>query len=151
MAKIYNEKNELCVIATSKWLLIDTEKRKITKASQEMIDRYDSEKDKSVFDEKLEKIDIPNNFQKSIMYKVIRRDIDIIGHMHNLYYLDLAYEVLPEEVYEKRIFNYVRITYKKEIKLGENVRCKYSFVDNKHIVVIESEDGSVLHSIIELA
>ncbi len=50
---------------------------------------------------------------------MIRKDIDINKHMHNLYYLDLAYEALPDEIYNKRPFDYVRITYKKEIKLGE--------------------------------
>ena len=70
--------------------------------------------------------------------------------MHNLYYLDLAYEALPQDVYEKRPFDEIRIMYKKEIKLGDVVVCKYSYENNKHIVVIESQDGEKLHAIIEL-
>ena len=70
--------------------------------------------------------------------------------MHNLYYLDLAYEVLPDEVYENIVFDNIRITYKKEIKLGEKIKCKYSFFNNKHVVVIVNEDDSIIYSIIEL-
>ena len=72
-------------------------------------------------------------------------------HMHNLYYLDLAYEALPEDVYEnERPFNNVRIMYKKEIKLGDTVNCKYTYQNGMHIVVIKSGDDKNLHAIIEL-
>ena len=42
------------------------------------------------------------------------------------------------------------VTYKKEIKLGQNVVCKYVKQDEKYIVAIYSEDLKVLHSIVEL-
>ena len=70
--------------------------------------------------------------------------------MHNLYYLDLAYEVLPEEVYKQRPFNEVEIMYKREIKLGDTVIGKYSYENDKHIVVIQSQDEKTLHAILEL-
>lgn len=70
--------------------------------------------------------------------------------MHNLYYLDIAYEALPKEIYDKRPFNNVRITYKKETKLGERGVEKYSGAEGKNVVVIQSADEKVLHSIIEL-
>ena len=81
---------------------------------------------------------------------MIRKDIDINKHMHNLYYLDLAYEALPDEIYNKRPFDYVRITYKKEIKLGEKVNCKYVEQDGKYVIAIKSEDETVIHAIVEL-
>lgn len=77
--------------------------------------------------------------------------MDFNGHMHNLYYLDLAYEVLPNEVYAKRPFDNFRIDYKKEIKYKDTVKCKYAFVNNKNIITIcKAEEEEVVHSIIEL-
>ena len=82
--------------------------------------------------------------------------------MHNLYYLNLAYEALPEEEYQKRPFDNVRIMYKKEIKLGETVVCKYAKEVEKeesenegkeiekNIIAIESLDGTIIHTIIEI-
>lgn len=149
--EIYDENNELCVIATSKWLLLDVKKGSIAKADYEMIQKYDSEHNKAVFEnEKFDKIGIPEIFKSNFKYKVNRKDIDVIGHMHNIYYLDLAYEALPEDIYEKRLFENIRITYKKEIKYGEVVNCKYTFKDNKHIIVIEDEEGNIVHAIVEL-
>ena len=116
-----------------------------------MAEKYQSEIDKMVFEnEEITKMNIPENFENEIIYQVQRRDIDVIGHMHNLYYLDIAYEALPKDIYEERPFDNVRIMYKKETKLGEKVVGKYSNVEGKNVVVIQSEDGKVLHSIIEL-
>ena len=149
--EIYDENNELCAIATSKWLLTNNQTRKIAKVEQEMADKYESEPERCVFaDAEIEKITAPEVYKNSIIYQIKRKDIDIIGHMHNLYYLDLAYEALPEEVYEQRPFDEIRIMYKKEIKLGENVICKYTYENDKHIVVIQSEDERILHAIVEM-
>ncbi len=148
--EIYDENKNLCAIATSKWTLINIEEGKMTKITEKVINSYNVE-EKEVFQgEKLDKLQVPKEFISSIKYKVIRKDIDINKHMHNLYYLDLAYEALPEEVYNKRPFDNIRIMYKKEIKLGDNVFCKYTKKDNKNIVVIQSEDEKHLHSVIEM-
>ena len=70
--------------------------------------------------------------------------------MYNLYYLYLAYEALPEEEYNKRPFNYIKIQYKNQIKFGEIVKCKYAKENGENIVTIKSEDEKVLHAIIKI-
>ncbi len=149
--EVYDEQMNLCAIATSKWLLVNSKTGKISRVDSEMAEKYQSESDKSVFkSEEITKINIPENFENEIIYQVQRRDIDVIGHMHNLYYLDIAYEALPKEIYDKRPFDNVRIMYKKETKLGERVVGKYSNIDGENVVVIQSEDEKILHSIIKL-
>lgn len=150
--EIYDSKNNLCAIATSKWVLINSDSKKLTRITEDIIEKYQVET-KSVFeDREIEKIKIPKDveYENCINYKVSRRDIDINGHMHNLYYLDLAYEVLPEEVYKNRPYNNVQIQYIKEIKLGETVMCKYVWYEGKNIVAIYSQDEKILHAIVEL-
>ncbi len=149
--EVYDDAGNLCVIATSKWLLVNNKTKKITKIEPEIADKYESEIQKCVFEEKeIEKIKLPNQYKSSIKYRTKRKDIDVIGHMHNLYYLDLAYEALPEEVYQKRSFDEIRIMYKRQIKLGQTVVANYAYENEKHIVVIQSEDQKVLHAAIEL-
>ena len=149
--EVYDEENNLCAIATSKWLLVDSKTEKIARVELEMANRYQSETEKAVFkDKKIEKIKEPKEYISEMTYTTRRRDIDVIGHMHNLYYLYLAYEALPEEEYQKRLFNHVRIQYKNQIKLGETVKCKYTKENGENIVVIKSEDDKMLHAIIKL-
>lgn len=148
--QMYDEENNLCAIATSKWTLIDIYTGRILRLTDEIMDKYNIE-EKNVFeDEKLDKINISGNCLSTFDYKVLRKDIDLNGHMHNLYYLDLAYEALPEEIFDKRPFENVRIEYKREIKLHDNVKCKYYNENGKNIIAIYNEDETKIHSIIEL-
>ena len=148
--EVYNQNKELCVIATSRWTMVNIREGKIEKVDNNIIKAYDPE-DKNVFQEKeVTKLRIPETFLNEIEYQVRRRDIDINGQMHNIYYLDLAYEVLPEEIYNGEQLDNVRIQYRKEIKLGETVICRYTNEDDKHIVTILSQDEKNIHAIIEL-
>lgn len=148
--ELFDDNNNLCVIATSKWGLVNIETGKLARMTEDVINKYKPE-EKEVFpNENIEKIDIPKSFDNELTYKVTRRDIDLNSHMHNLYYLDLAYEVLPEEEFNKRPFDNIRITYKKEIKLGDTIKCKYKKQDNKNIIVITDEKESIIHSVISL-
>lgn len=148
--EVYNENGELCAIGSSKWVLVNIETGKIKKIEESLIKKYNPE-NKNVFNvDDLGKIQVPEIFNNEIEYKTSRKDIDINGHMHNLYYLDLAYEALPEEVYKNRPFDNVRIQYKHEIKLGDIVRCKYTFKEGNHIITIVSKDNLKIHAIIVL-
>ena len=148
--EIYDENKNLCAIATSKWTLVNIKEGKMSKITEDVINSYKPEEKEVFEEEKLEKLQEPKEFISNITYTVKRKDIDINKHMHNLYFLDLAYEALPEDVYNTKVFDNVRIMYKKEIKLGDTVICKYTKKENKHIVVIKSQDEKSLHSIIEL-
>ncbi len=148
---IYDDDGTKMVIATSKWALIDLQNGKLMRLNSNIIDKFNPEEKNSVFNiNELDKLKEPNHFENIISYKVKRSDIDINKHMHNLYYLDLAYDALPEEIYDNKQFDEIRITYKREIKLGETVICKYTFENNKHIVTIFDESETKVHSIIQL-
>lgn len=144
-------KGNVIAKAISKWTLIDIEKGKIVRVDDKILSKYNPELNKTIFEnEDFEKIREPEKYELETEYKVKRADIDVNNHMHNLNYIELAVEALPEQVYKENQFDNVRITYKKEIKLGETIRCKYAFEDGKHIVSIKSQDDKILHSIIEL-
>ncbi len=149
--EMYDEENNLCVIGTSKWTIVDIKTGKIEKISDEIYEKYEME-EKDVFNiGELEKIKVPEKFNNEFVYKVSRRDIDLNNHMHNLYYLDLGYEVLPEEVYKKRPFDNVRIQYKKEVKIDDIIKCKYTFDNNEHIITIWNNDSTRVHAVITLS
>ena len=99
--------------------------------------------DKLVVDSKLTPID-------SDTYKIRRFDIDINKHVHNLNYLNFAYELLPFDVFMGDELNNLKITYKKEIKYGETIKSYLYFDNNTYTIVTKSEDGKILHSIVRL-
>ena len=134
--EVYDSNNNLTCIATTRWTLVNADTQTITKITDDSIDRYNPE-EKAVF---------PNEY----VYTTQRRDIDVNKHMHNLNYLDLAYETLPEEIYLNSHFNNIEIMYKSAIVLGDTVKCLYTKEGNKHIIVIKSIYGKKLHCIINL-
>ena len=152
--KVYDEQGNIIILAASKWVLVDIIKEKIVRIGNDILEKYKPELDVSAFDKEdddFPKMHEPAEYQYETEYKVRKADIDVNNHMHNLNYVDLANEALPEDVYKKAQLNNLRITYKKEIKLGETVKCKYSFADGKHFVVVKSQDDKSIHALIELS
>lgn len=148
--EIYNEQGELCAIASSKWTIIHLEKGLI-RLTDDILDKYESE-EKCVFDSfNFDKLKEPETYSSVYEYTVQRRDIDINNHMHNLCYLDLAYEALPKEVYENTSFDNVEIMYKSGAFLGDTLKCFYSYYNDCHYITIKSYDENTLHAIVKLS
>lgn len=148
--ELYNSNNELCVIGTSKWTLIHFDNG-LVRLTDELLSKYIYDS-KSLFGDDFEfkKLREPDNYSNVYEYIVSRRDIDINNHMHNTYYLDLAYQTLPKDVYENVTFNNFEIMYKTSAFLGEKLKCFYSFENGEHFITIKNEDETKLHAIVKL-
>ena len=149
--EMYDEQGNLCVIATSKWVVINIQTGRLTNIDMELQQRYEPE-EKSVFglwdiEKSIQGKDVLNEVE----YTVARNDVDFNKHMHNIYYMNLAYNALPEDVYNSRPFNTFKITYKREIKLGDTVKCKYTKDGLNHVVTVYNQDETKVHSIITLS
>ena len=147
--QIFDEKGNVLAIATTKWVLLDTSTRKIQRIPEEFAAKYQSEPERNVFDEEIEKLQETENEEYSVQVKTRRTDLDINNHVNNLNYLDLAYEILPDEVYNAELKN-VRITYKHQTEPGETVNVSYAKKENKNIITIKTENKDKLHAIVEL-
>ena len=151
--KVYNSKNELCAIATSKWCLINTEKGKIAKMPENIEEIYHGFREESVFEEN---DDLPRLPEPQLVpvdvdkYRIRRFDIDINKHVHNLNYVDFAYEILPFDVYIGDELNNLEITYKKEIKYGETIKSFLYHDKGVYTIVIRSEDEKLVHCVVKL-
>lgn len=148
--EVYDESDNLVCVATSKWALIDTQKNSIARITDDIINQYSPE-DKNVFDSpEIDKLTEPTVFSNEYIYQTQRRDIDVNQHIHNLNYLSVAYEALPEDIYFSNEYNHIEIMYRKGIKLGDTVKCLYSSIDSAHFVTMKSEDEKILHAIVKL-
>ena len=147
--ELYNSNGDLCVVGTSKWALFHLETG-LMKLDSKILEKYSVE-DKVALNFDFKKLIQPGEYSNVYEYTVSRSDIDINNHMHNLRYLDLAYEALPTDVYESNTFNGIEIMFKKEAHLGAKLKCLYSNINDEHLVVIKSEDDSTLHAIVKLS
>ena len=122
--EVYNDRNELIAIASSKWVLLDAKTMTLTKISNELIGKYNPE-NKAVFSNEKEigKLTFPTQYESMLPYTIQRKDIDINKHVHNVSYLDFAYEVLPEKVYDNSILDTFEILYKKKADDEKTIHC----------------------------
>ncbi len=149
--EVKNQYDETIAIATSKWLFVDIDKSKLVKVTNEVIDAYKQE-NISVFNEyDLPKLTEPeNSYISEINFKITRNMIDINKHLHNIYYLDIAKEALPEDIAFSNELNSFDVMYKKEIKLGDMIKAFYTKQEDYHYVVIKDQEESIIHAIIRL-
>lgn len=149
--EVYNADGKLMAIATSNWILIDVEKGKIAKLSEELMKLYSPE-DKSVFGiTDIDKLTEPDSYSTTTNYVIRKADIDINNHVNNLNYLDMALEGFPGDTNEFNSCTELEIMYKHQIRLDDNVTLFYSSENNENCVSIKSDNGNVLHSIIKFS
>lgn len=148
--EIFDEHEKIIATATSKWVLFDTENLRIVKVDESLNELYNAEGSSTEMDKQMPRLREPAFFNKVIEYPIRRSDIDINKHVHNLNYLNMAYEVLPDEIYFAEEPKEVHIYCKQEIKPEETVKCFYTNEDGNHIITIKSQDEKIIHSIIKL-
>ena len=139
--RLLDKDGKLRAIASSQWALIDIKERKLARIDTSMNELYDSDPTAVFEDWKPERSVVPEEFEKTLESYVRRCDTDIIGHMHNLNYLDMALELLPEEVYAEGECCDMTVTYKNEVKVGETVTGGYYREGEKHCTAIFGGKG----------
>lgn len=147
--EIWDEKENLVCVASSRWVMVERESGKILRPVQQILDAYGTYV-RSVFEGKSKKLQEPSNSIKNFEYKVQNRDIDVNGHVNNLCYLDFAEETVPENV-SFNSFSTVEVLYKKEIKLHEVVSGFYFENESEFIVTIKSNNDDSVNAILKLS
>ena len=148
--EIYNGHGELCVVASSNWARVNAQTQKLERATPAVAAAYESEKERTNFPFTwIPKLSEPESYEREEDFEVMRSFIDANRHMNNVFYLDVAKLMLPEDVYEGKDFSEFRIMYRKAIKYGEKVKCFYGETEKAYVVTLKGEDGEV-RAIMEL-
>ena len=136
---------KVCVRCVGRYVMVDLETGRPLKIGPEFADQYKPEDRQSIAMEKpprLIAVD-PAAFTNEVALTVRRSDIDYNDHVHNLTYIDYAFEALPHDVYKNYDFKGFRVTYKQAVKPHEELVCKYAFVENKHVCCIFDKAGEL--------
>lgn len=150
--EVYNDKNELTAIATTKWVIMDIKEKKMVRNIDDVANRY-NEWDKMVFEDDFPRLKEPKDIEYTHKYIVQRRDIDTNEHVNNVKYLEFAYEVLPKEIYDNVSFKNIDIMYRQALMLGEEVSigCQKQSTDNGEEYIIALKSNDKINAIIRLS
>ena len=145
--EVKDSSENILIKATSKWCLIDSQKRCILKIPTEINSDYGTETE-NIFEEKIEfKFREEANKEKTHEIIIDESQIDYNNHVHNTNYIELAEKGLLKQ---GQIFSNFEIMYKKEIKLADKINLYYNKLENDiEIITIKSADDKSLHSIVK--
>ena len=113
--------NELAY-ASSRWVVMDTERRRPAKLDPDFFDAYVIPDAREVAEAEYA-ISIPEDAEEISRetFEVKRRDTDTNGHVNNAVYIEWAMDSVPDELYDAADPKEIRVTYKKECRKGDMV------------------------------
>ena len=141
--EVYGPDRSLVAVGESNWVLVNADTGRPARITAEIAKAYDLT-DRDVFQTPQE--DLPEGKGRlSFSSTVLRRDIDTNHHVNNRVYLDFAREALPPEL-AAYPFPEVSVRYRRQLLLGDLIRCYYRQDGVQHIVDICGEDQSHIHA-----
>ena len=147
--EVVDENGETVAIATSVWTALDTERGVPVRLTPELTEAYEAEPERASFPgyrfPRLAHAELPVLAEAS--FTVTRSMIDCNDHVHNPAYVDLANEVLPEDV-DAGMFENMEISYKREVRRRETVTLQYSRDGERHIVTIRDPADGAIHAVV---
>lgn len=147
---MYTQDGTLVARGTTCWIAFDITTNRPLRISEDIIAKYQPEPTVFSFEEdpSIAKITPPAEFTYESTVQIQRRDIDINNHVHNLTYLDYAFEALPRELYRCNAFTKVRITFRKAIlETDRTAITKYAQEGSSHKVFIYNNEGALCTAI----
>ncbi len=114
---------EECVLASSKFVLMNLATGKLARITPEMMEVYRPE-ETSVIQAAPGKLRMPEHCDSEVCIPKLREDIDFNGHVHNSRYMSYALEALPHDIYLEDNINSVRIEYRNPVFEEDVIRAK---------------------------
>lgn len=140
--KAEGEKGNEIARGNALFMLIDLDKRKMTRIGEEIINAYGIPKDevnKQISFERLKGIEKVNH---EMSFQIRYTDIDTNGHVNNVKYLDWLIEVIPPEIINQKSLRRIKIDYIKECLYGDTIISRIEIIEEA-----ASKELKVIHSI----
>ena len=136
--------------ATSAWLVLDEHNTHVLRMTPEIVTPYGPEPDKQTFPGYAFPREAPA-FEpvRSVEVQVGRAMIDCNDHVHNVAYMDLFTEALPEDEDMDR-FNDLTLVYRREIRPRQRITAVFGRAGEERVIVLREAEGDLLHAFLLL-
>lgn len=124
-----DESGEECVLASSKFVLMNLATGRLARITPKMMEVYGPEEE-SVMQTPAGKLRMPEQYDSEVNIPKLREDIDFNGHVHNSRYMSYALEALPHDVYRADTISSVRIEYRNPLFEGDMVKAKVACISD---------------------
>lgn len=146
--KVYDEAGTLCVTAKSTFALLDSEKRKMVRIYDEIVEPF-----QAPFSKKLIRTPKPEKIKEDEVveneYRVRYLDIDSNLHVNNSKYLDWAIDTLDYDFLTTHTLTHLNIKFEKEVYYGNQIKSQMSLFQNEAGQLVSAhriKTGDVINS-----
>lgn len=133
-----DEAGEVCAVANSLWVYVDTDTGHPARIPQEAAKPYGCEP-RYPMEYADRKVPVPKELTSYPSFCVVSANIDTNNHVNNGQYILMAEEYLPEDFEVKEL----RVEYRNAARLGDTIYPKVCCEDKLCTVVLEDADGKI--------
>ncbi len=147
---LYDQQGQAAAKATSSWLVLDEHNTRVLRMTPEIVEPYGPETDRQNFPGYAFPREAPAfTPERTVTVQVTRAMIDCNDHVHNVAYLDLFAEALPEDEDMDR-FNDLTLVYRREIRPRQRVTAVYGRAGEERVVLLKEADKDQVHAFLLL-
>ena len=147
---LYDDRGRMAAKATSAWLVLDEHNTRVLRMTPEIAEPYGPEPDRQTFPGYAFPREAPA-FEpvRTVSVQVTRGMIDCNDHVHNVAYMDLFNEALPEDEDMDR-FDDLTLVYRREIRPRQRIAAVCGRAGEDRVVVLKEEDTDLVHAFLLL-
>ncbi|OFI05371.1 acyl-ACP thioesterase [Clostridium acetireducens DSM 10703] len=119
--EITDTHGQVIVEANSVWLLINTDKRKAVRITEDMYKGYGLDKSENKL-LNIKKINSPIRIDAEKYFNVRYSDIDVNKHVNNVKYVNWVIESIPIDLIKDYKLKSIKVAYRKETTYGEKIK-----------------------------
>lgn len=136
--------------ATSSWLVLDEHNSHILRMTPEIVEPYGPETDRQTFPDYVFPREAPAfAAERTVTMEVTRSMIDCNDHVHNVAYMDLFAEALPEDE-DMDCFSDLALVYRREIRPRERVEAVCGRAGEERVVLLREAGTDLVHAFLLL-
>jgi len=141
--RVRDEAGDVIGKATTYWLILDIDSRRPIRPNAELKRFAMIVHNESVFDTLLEKIDIAGETEALDHHRVLFSDLDIMGHVNNVKYLEWCIDSAMGDQRVNREIVELEINFMHEALQGDDIQISrmLDHADNPLFVAVNRDDG----------
>ena len=112
--------------AASRWIVVRNSDHAVVPVPEDIARLFPPEPGGSLAGWRARRLEEPGPAEGEMLSEIRRGRTDTLGHLHNLEYLTLAEDLLPEEAGDPALIGILTVRFKSEVRAGDTVRCLLS-------------------------
>lgn len=147
--RIKNKAGQIIGVASTAWLILNIETHRLIRPKEALEHFKLIVHPERVFEDPLEKIEVPEPTQPFQLHRVVYSDLDIIGHVNNVKYMEWCIDSVTGQNKPESEIREFEINFSQEALLGDRVEIRGHEVSGRETYFLatrEQDDKEIIRA-----